>query len=222
MSTNPNSALAMLNYGILLREKDKDFEKSLTVLRRGLQAHPDLSSFRNEIAGTCFAMGNYEAMYAEAQAMAKYPDRQYEAMLYSGIYYNAKKLTDSALGAYSRAIELRPWSYAALLNRARVYKQLKNWNAMETDLTEAIRLNPESADAYAERGNLYGNRGSLDKSLSDYNQYLRLRPDDAGGFYNRAQALFLMGRKAEGCNDLRRAVEMGLPEAQAQYRQRCQ
>jgi tetratricopeptide (TPR) repeat protein len=221
MNTNPKSALAMLNYGILLREREKDFQKSVEVLTKGSQAYPDSTAFLNEKAGSFFALQKYDSMYATAQRMAQYPDRKYEALVYTGIYYNEKGFTDSALNAFSKAIEMNPRRYATYYNRAKIYRQLKNWDAMVADLNEAIRLKPDYAEAYSERGNLYGNFGQFDKALNDYDKYVNLRPDDATGYFYRGQAFALLGKKVEGCNDLRKAVEMGLPEAKAKYGQLC-
>lgn len=215
MATNPKSALAMLNYGILLRERDRDIQKSVEVFAQGSRAFPDYTAFLRERAGSFFVMQEYDSMYAVAQAMAKYPDRQYEALVYSGIYYNHKGLTDAALSAFSRAIELNPRSYSTRFNRATVYKQLKNWDGMVADLSEAIRLNPDYADAYAERGKLYAHLGHLDEALSDYGKYVSLRPEDPSGFHYRGQVLCLLGRKVAGENDLHKAAEMGFPEAGA-------
>jgi tetratricopeptide (TPR) repeat protein len=209
----------MLNYGILLREREGDFQKSADVFARGSRVFPDYTAFLKERAGSLLVMQDYESMFAVAQAMAKYPDRQYEALVYSGIYYNDKGLTDAALNAFSKAIEVNPRSYATRFNRATIYKQLKNWDAMGADLSEAIRLNRDYADAYAERGNLYAHLGHLDEALSDYGKYVSLRPEDASGFYYRGQVLCLLGRKVEGSNDLHKAVEMGFPDARAKRRQ---
>ncbi len=221
ISTNPKSALAMLNYGILLRERERDFQKSVDVLTMGSRAYPNSSAFLNEKAGTLFAMRDYDNMYAVAQAMSKYPDRQYEALLYTGIYFNVKGLLEPALSAYNKAIELRPRSYSTRFNRAQIYKQMNNTDAMLTDLTEAIRLNPDYADAFSERGNLYANLGHWDKALSDFDKYVVLQPEDPAGFYLRGQALVVLGRTDEGCNSLRKAAEMGLHEAMAKYKQLC-
>lgn len=221
MRTNPKSALAMLNYGILLREREKDFQKSVEVLSKGSQAYPDSTAFLNEKAGSYFALQKYDSMYITAQQMMKYPDRKYESLVYMGIYYNEKGLVDSALNTFSTAIQLNPNRYATYYNRAKIYRQLKNWDAMVADLDAAIRINPNYADAYSERGNLYGNFGKFDKALSDYDRYVNLRPDDATGYFYRGQAFAFIGKKVDGCNDLRKAVEMGLPEAQAKYQQLC-
>lgn len=221
MSTNPKSALAMLNYGILLREREKDFQKSVEVLTKGSQAYPDSTAFLNEKAGSFFALQKYDSMFATAQQMLKYADRKYEALVYTGIYYNEKGLTDSALSVFGAAITMNPKRYATYFNRALIYKQQKNWDGMVADLNDAIRLKPDYAEAYAERGNLFGNFGKFDKALSDYDKYVAIRPDDATGYFYRGQAFALLGRKVEGCNDLRKAVEMGLPDAQAKYQQLC-
>lgn len=221
MSTNPKSALAMLNYGILLREREKDFQKSVEVLTKGSQAYPDSTAFLNEKAGSFFALQKYDSMYATAQQMLQYADRKYEALVYTGIYYNEKGLSDSALSVFSAAITMNPKRYATYFNRALIYKQQKNWDGMVADLDEAIRLKPDYAEAYAERGNLFGNFGKFDKALNDYDKYVAIRPDDATGYFYRGQAFALLGRKVEGCNDLRKAVEMGLPDAQAKYQQLC-
>jgi tetratricopeptide (TPR) repeat protein len=221
MRTNPKSALAMLNYGILLREREKDFQKSVDVLSKGSEAYPDSTAFLNEKAGSYFALQKYDSMYVTAQQMMKYPDRKYESLVYMGIYYNEKGLVDSALNTFSTAIQLNPNKYATYYNRAAIYKQLKNWDAMVADLDAAIRINPNYAEAYSERGNLYGNFGKFDKAWIDYDRYVNLRPDDATGYFYRGQASAFIGKKVEGCNDLRKAVEMGLPEAQAKYQQLC-
>lgn len=220
LTTNPKSALAALNYGILLRQKDKDYQKSVEVLNKGLAAYPDSSVFLIEKAGSFFAMQQKDSMFAVAQQIAAFPDRQYEALVYKGIYYSEIN-TDSALAMLNAAIVLKPNEPRTYFNRSVVFISLKRTEDALRDLSEAIRLLPDYAEALSTRGNIYGNMGLFDKALADYDRYVRLRPDDAVGYFYRGQAYILTGRKFEGCNDLQKAVAMGQPDAKLKLAELC-
>lgn len=221
LRTNPESALVSLNYATMLRNKKNDLAKASEVINKGLTIYPDSVILMQEKATIFFLMQQYDSMYVVAQKILTHNTNHYNSLVYTGIYYQWKGLSDSAMSAYSAAIQVNPNEYYAFYNRAKLFLNLQNYDAVVADLSEVVRLKPTYAPAYSERGNLYGSFGYFDKALSDFNIYVSLRPDEAIGYFYRGQALALMGQKESGCADLAKAAEMGLVEAKNKYSELC-
>lgn len=221
MQCNPKSALAMLNYGILLRVRENKLQESADVLHQGLQVYPDSMMFMNELAGDYFRMGKLDSMFNAAQQMAKYPGWQYEALVYKGIYYSEKQQLDTAIATFGNAIVVKPEKPDGYLNRAKLYRKQNNINSAMADLDEAIRLNPGYADALFERGNVFGNLGYFDKAAADFERCVAVQPTNRDAYFYLGQAYIFSNRKVQGCAALQQAADMGQPDAAAKMGQLC-
>lgn len=221
MQCNPKSALAMLNYGILLRVRENKFQESANVLNKGIQVYPDSMIFVNELAGDYFRMGKLDSMLYAAQQLAKYPGWQYEALVYKGIYYSEKQMLDSAISTFSEAIAIKREKPDSYYNRSKLYRRLNNVNAAIADLDEAIRLNPNYAEALFERGNIFGNLGYFDKAATDFERCVAVQPTNRDAYFYLGQAYIFSNRKVQGCAALQQAADMGQPDAAAKIGQLC-
>jgi Tfp pilus assembly protein PilF len=85
----------------------------------------------------------------------------------------------AAIGAFDRAIALRPGFASAYLNRALAYRQRGDLSRAEKDMDRAIRLD-RSVRAYRLRSDIRAARGDARRAQKDRERADRLEADGAG------------------------------------------
>jgi tetratricopeptide (TPR) repeat protein len=127
-----------------------------------------------------------------------------------------------SLHDFDRAIAVDPTYADAHYNRASVRLAFKDVQGALDDWTRAIALNPSYAEAYFNRGlTYYQAHGDLKKAIEDYDQALKWRPDLAVAWYTRGIGLLDLGDTQQGCENLRKARQLGDPNAAAVLAARC-
>lgn len=114
-----------------------------------------------------------------------------------------------AIGYLDEAIKLKPDLPEAFNNRGNAYSDLKQYPRAIEDYDEAIRLKPAYAHPYYNRGLARSDLGQHEQALSDYNETIRLKPDETNAYINRGNTYFIQGDKTQGCDDAKKACELG-------------
>ena len=94
-------------------------------------------------------------------------DAEAEEHFYQGIEYRRQGNSDSAIGEFTRAIELDPGYYYAYYNRALVYYQSGKLESSLADYKKAMELHPDNVYWTIERGFLYMQLGDREKAIID-------------------------------------------------------
>lgn len=77
----------------------------------------------------------------------------------------------------------------------------------------AIELNPKFTEAYYYRGIAKGKLNDHTGAIDDFTMVIRLDNRFFRAFYNRGVAKIRLGKTKPGCKDLKRAHNMGDPDA---------
>jgi tetratricopeptide (TPR) repeat protein len=120
-----------------------------------------------------------------------------------------KSETAKAVENLNKAIKLQPNNIENYNKRGTVYYNLGQEQRAIEDYNQAIRLNPNYTVAYYNRGNAYANLGQYLGAIEDYNQVIRLKPNNADAYNNRGLVYLNLGNKELGCNDIKKACELG-------------
>ncbi|HZV68618.1 MAG TPA: tetratricopeptide repeat protein [Saprospiraceae bacterium] len=145
---------------------------------------------------------------------------------YSMAYYNRgnvfkkQKKYDQAIADYNSAIRLRPKFDKAYNNRGSAYKEINRLDEALADYDHAISINPGYYMAYNNRGTVYILQTEYQVAIEDLNKAIALKRDFAEAFGNRGVAKIKMGN-AEGCDDLKKAADLGFAPADEFLRQYC-
>ena len=83
-------------------------------------------------------------------------------------------------------------------------------------------MNPRLVAAYYESARLRVAVEDYKGAIEDYTRIIAVRPNDADAYYNRAMENYLLGHRAEVCDDLRRAKELGSMSAFKKIKDLCQ
>ena len=81
------------------------------------------------------------------------------------------------------------------------------------DINRAIEMAPKNDLYYAEKASLLVRVGLYDEAIETANECIRIAPDYSDGYLFLGIALCQKGQKAEGLQNLRKAKEMGDPQA---------
>lgn len=222
LKTNERSGLAILNYAILQRQKEKNYIGSIEMCNLGIAQYPDTFMFYKEKALDYYYLGKFDTMMQVAANLGRLPRGLHDMYVMQGIYQSSQKQPDSAIAAFSSAILIQPEAAEDYYNRAKMYREKGEMNAAMLDLNRAVQLAPSYKEAIYERGNIFGNMGYFREALSDFVLYTTLNPTDPNGVFYRGQAYVLTGNKAQGCADLKKAMDMGSKEATKKFAELCQ
>jgi tetratricopeptide (TPR) repeat protein len=99
---------------------------------------------------------------------------------------------------------------------------MKNYADAVRDYNAAIQHKPDSAKAYYNRGLARAAMGDFRHAAEDFSTSLKYNRNDPDAVYNRGLALFNMGKKFEGCADMRKASVMGDADAKEFFAGNCQ
>ncbi len=129
-------------------------------------------------------------------------------------YFN--KNYQSAIQAYSRAINLNSNFAEAYNNRGNSYFQLQNYSQAQQDLQIAARFNNFDARIHNNLGSAYLLQNMYDAAINEYTQAINLNPNLFTAYYNRALAYCYAGKFQEALPDSRRAMQLNPSSVEAQ------
>ena len=93
--------------------------------------------------------------------------------------------------------------------QARLYQQALN------DIDEAIRINPKETLYYAEKASLQVRVGLFDEAEATAKECISIEPDNSDGYLFLGLAQCMKGEKQLGLDNLKKAKELGDPQADA-------
>ncbi|MDX6404591.1 MAG: hypothetical protein QOH70_2046 [Blastocatellia bacterium] len=115
---------------------------------------------------------------------------------------------DSALTAFTRAIEKSPDFPQAYLSRAIVYVERGDEAKAQRDFDQAIKLKADFVEAYAARGKFYIGLNKLDEAQVDLDRAISLKADYAPAYYYRANLATLRSNYVDAVSYSTRAIEL--------------
>ncbi|MGP8153538.1 MAG: tetratricopeptide repeat protein [Smithella sp.] len=126
-----------------------------------------------------------------------------------GIAYDKFGQYQMAIEDFNNAIRLKEDYANAYNSRGAIYTKFGQYQMAIEDYNKAIRLKPNDADAYNNRGIIYTKFGQYQMAIEDFNNAIRLKSDDADTYFNRGFVYFNQGNIISGCNDAKKACELG-------------
>lgn len=133
-----------------------------------------------------------EALDLIDQNIAKYT-RRHQMYAARGKVFLALGNFNSAVSAYSQAIEISGTQCDYYIERARAYSLLKKYDLAVSDLTRALNMQPDHFNLYIERSRLYNNLSKYEPAINDISFYLSFFPDDVEAMYECGQIYYNKG-----------------------------
>ncbi len=138
-----------------------------------------------------------------------------------GYAYAAVGNHEAAIADYTKSIDLSYEQHMSYSNRGTSLTSLRRFDDAIADFTQAIRIVPNFTDAYFNRANVYLTRQQYQLAIADLDTVLQIHPSDVASLYNRGVARQLIGEKADGCSDLKRASGLNFAAATNAYNRYC-
>jgi len=173
-------------------------QEAIAEYRKLVRAHPDEPRWLTALGtAECQAGAIASGLAALDRAIALAP---HDALAHVN---RAHALADrgdleAALASYDRAILLRPQSVDWYIRRASVYRHLDRLEPALADYDRAARLKPDFPELYVSRGKVLRSLLRIDEAVASFEQAIRLRPDYPEAWFEKADAMLLQGRYAEG------------------------
>lgn len=134
----------------------------------------------------------------------------------------AEKDAVSAIGLYSKAIEIRPNFFDAYFNRGCERLKMDDYNGAMNDFLKVIELNSNDARAYNNIAHLLHTRHLLDQALSNVNKAIELDSTVSTYYLNRGVIYMSKGNLREALDDFTEAIRINENNADSyKSRARC-
>ena len=125
-----------------------------------------------------------------------------------GVFLVLLGKVESAIKAYSDAIELNPHYSVAYTNRGVLYGYKDEYELAIKDFNMAIELNPNNFFAYNNLGNVYDKIGDPDRAIEDFTKAIEFKSDYAKAYNNRGDAYRKKGEFDKALADLNTAISL--------------
>lgn len=127
----------------------------------------------------------------------------------------------SAIEDFDQAIQLDSTFVSAYHDRGAAKYELNRLEAAIADYSKAIELDSTYPDYFTNRGMAYNKLGNTELAISDFSEAIERDSSFALGWLERGKARLFLKRK-DGCDDLKKALELGAKEAEAELKNTCQ
>jgi len=115
-----------------------------------------------------FRSKNYEKAAAELEAVVKDDAKHQQAQLHLGRSYKALKKTDEAVGAYKKAVELKPDDAEANYELGKIYLDKKDYAASLPFIEKAAKIKYTSVEYLVALGDNYRELKKCDYAVVPY------------------------------------------------------
>ncbi len=186
-----------------------DYGKAVVYFEKCARQQPDNFELLLNMGDSYYKIG--DTLLAETtfkKAMMVRPESP-ELLYNLGVLYFNKNDFSAATQYLASSLEKKesPEGYWLLS------KALLNSDAVDPALdaiTIAISLDSTVSSYYVTKGIIHGKKSKLQASSKDFNRALELDSLNREAYYNRAYAYHLIGKQELACNDILKAIKLGL------------
>ena len=152
--------------------------------------------------------------------IAKSPNKA-RPYLCRGNYYKNLKRNKEALSDFTKSISLNPAYIEPYNNKGTtLYNEWLLTEALSY-LNYAIENSPDYTEAYINKGIVLATQKKYTTALENYNKAIEIEPNNADIYINRSFTYLNIGNKNKSFLDIRTAIKLKHPEAQAIYNNEC-
>jgi Tfp pilus assembly protein PilF len=221
MATNPQSGLASLNYGSLLRDEG-NWEEAIGYMQKGVALSPDYSDAKIRLAEAYFKTGKYnEAIEITNQVIEKEP-QNVSALQFRGSALGASGQSSAAALDFKTILDLDPDNVHGMFNLGVAYKDANQLNQAIEMFSRLLVAQPDFPNAYYERGFCYGKMGLFPQAKEDMTQSIKYQPGHGPSYFFRGRTFEALGGLESACADWKKALELGTQEAEPYVFEKCQ
>ena len=193
--------------------QDKNNLEEATERYKKLQAEYDALKNQMEQLKKNYNSANVAETKKSVAQNNKYFDALLELEQGNNFYF--QKNYQSAIQAYSRAINLNPNFSEAYNNRGNSFFQLQNYSQAVQDLQTAVNFNNFDARIHNNLGSAYLLQNLYDAAINEYTQAINLNKNIFTFYYNRALAYCYKNNFQAALPDAQRAMQLNPASVEA-------
>ncbi|MFP4058574.1 MAG: tetratricopeptide repeat protein [Candidatus Brocadiia bacterium] len=207
--------LAMYRAGIYRRkgelEKSRDqLDQALRYTTRVLEIDPeDVSTYFQRI-DILFGQKKYEACEQACNEVLKVNPQLHKPKLTLAKLHQVRGDLDGAIRIYTKMLEQKPTQIQARIERAKLYLELKKYEAALADANEAIRISNKNPYANFIRGAVYMQLKKLDAAVEEFRQASVSIPEESNlklpAHFWLARCLILKDQTKDAIEELKTVV----------------
>jgi tetratricopeptide (TPR) repeat protein/predicted aspartyl protease len=170
--------------------------------------------------GTGFAgRREYDLAIGELTRAVELDPTNSEYYFERGVVYRQKGESDAALADFNRALELKPGYVPALMDRAELRVNAKDFPEARSDLDSVDKIAPKEAGVRLELAHVYERVDALPSAIAQFDLWIPFHPEDArlvDALHGRCRAKALLGIDLDGAlKDCNKALDRSLKSASA-------
>lgn len=154
-------------------------------------------------------LGKYKHAIKDYSEVIRMKPNYAEASYDRGVAYGEMGQYQQAIKDYNETIRIKSDHFRAYNNKGTIYAKLGHYQQAIEYFDKSIRLKHNYADAYYNRGFAYASLNDDQRAIDDFSESIRLNPDDADSYGNRGTVYLKHGNNKIGCNDAKKACELG-------------
>lgn len=163
---------------------------------------------------TDISESQYDKLYEEQINPLPFEKRAYENFVMENY--------EAAIRDYTIAINLTEDKSAILTDRGRAYFKMNELTKAIDDFNHSLTISPQKTHNYYLLGNTYYQLKNYPAAVEHYSIYLTENQDNAGAYFNYGLSLHMINKDKEACFYLKKALAMGVMEAQKPLEAFCQ
>jgi tetratricopeptide (TPR) repeat protein len=203
------------NLGHQLHDQ-KRYAESIKAYDKAIQLCPTDGYLYSSRASSYTRCLQYKQALADMLTAMKYDPRNSAFCLKYAAIANADDKTAQEIDGYTRCLALEPENCFVLVQRARAYRTLRDFDHSLKDYNAALTLYPTKAkwnrddfgDVCRERGLIWIYRKEYARAISDFSNGLKYLPNNTALIRNRADAYFSSGQGEKAIQDLSRCIAL--------------
>jgi tetratricopeptide (TPR) repeat protein/predicted aspartyl protease len=170
--------------------------------------------------GTAFAgRREYDLAIAELNRAVELDSTNSEFFFERGVVYWHKGQSDAALADFNRSLELKPGYVPALMDRAELRVNAKDFPEARSDLDSVDRIAAKEAGVRLELAHVYERADALPSAIAQFDLWIPVHGDDSrlvDALHGRCRAKALLGIDLDGAlKDCNKALDRSLKSASA-------
>ena len=166
-------------FRFLLDADRTDLEKAQSNAAKAVQLNPQLSAAHLALGWVNLDLGLIEPGAAEFQKVTTADPLNAEAIRGTGAVYRRQRLTDQAVEAYNKAIQLRPDDWLNHLQIGNLFYQTAKYKEAESAFRKVTELAPDFSTGYKNLGAMFYMQGRYGEAAAQWQKCLELSPTAA-------------------------------------------
>lgn len=195
----------------------KNYQRAIDDYQELLRYDSSRNDIKTYIVNLLLENEQMEIAKETALQILKQQPNQSEVWNSLGNYYFHRMQVDSAVAAYTQAINIKP-SAMYYYNRANIYSQNNNLSFAIEDYNKALSFDSLQADYYLNRAITYYKAKDHLKALADFNRAIALNPTNKNYYINRATLYVSLNEINLAIADLSKALEIDPNDAEVLIR----